>query len=656
MDGGAPGSTGLLERDHVLGVIDDIVAIASRGEGRALLLEGHAGMGKTRLCEAAVETARARKLRVVRAAGAELEQTLAFGVAGQLLRSLLSEVSPARRRALLADAPPRVLLLRQVDPGQPEDPVEEHLAVSHGLFTVLAGAAESSPALLAIDDLQWCDTASLELILYLLHRLNELQIGVVMAQRPVGDDPSAGVLMHLAAHPRVRVEQLSPLGADTVGQLLQRELGDHVNPTLIEVCRDVTGGNPFFLGALLRALREEGDLTADELARRASTLVPEAVARSLRVRVGRLGPEAAALARAVAVLGDDAPLRQAAVLAELSIAQASHSADVLAAADVLLAQEPLRFVHPLVRQAIQHDIPASERASRHLDAARLLYAEGSGAERVAAHLLLGRAEGNPWVVDRLRAAAREARVSAAPQSAVTYLERALAEPPSGGQRAELLAELGVAEAALGMDRAAEHLSCAIDGISDRARRAELALELGRAYGGRGQNALAAEAYLRGLRELESAPEAADLCDQLESAYIATGTLVPALRPQVADQAASWLSELSSSPATQGQRLLLAHRALEGAHNGEPAEEIADHAERAWDGGRILREAAPQWIGWRLVANALYSAGALERAAEVSTAAIEDARRRGSPLGFATASSPAPVPGSCRAGSMTRWLT
>jgi DNA-binding CsgD family transcriptional regulator len=81
---------------------------------------------------------------------------------------------------------------------------------------------------------------------------------------------------------------------------------------------------------------------------------------------------------------------------------------------------------------------------------------------------------------------------------------------------------------------------------------------------------------------------------------------------------------------------LAHLALEGAHRGDPAERIIDFAERAWDEGQILKQAASQWIGWRLVANSLISAGALERGGEIAEAAVQDARRRGSPPGFATA--------------------
>ncbi len=297
-----------------------------------------------------------------------------------------------------------------------------------------------------------------------------------------------------------------------------------------------------------------------------------------------------------------------------------------------------KFVHPLVRQAIEQDIAASEVASRHLDAARLLYSEGEGVERVAAHLLLGRAEGDPWVVERLQAAAREARSSGAPQSAMRYLERALAEPPNREQRARVLGELGAAEAALGRPEAAQHLAAATVETDDPHHRAELALELGRAFDAQGEHGPAAEAFAQGMRDLEVASaNDRELCDQLQAGFIATGTVVPSLRPRAAELAAEWLQDLPGRPATQGQRLLLAHLALEGAHRGEPAARIVEFAERAWDDGQILREAASQWIGWRLVANALCSAGALERSDEVCRVALQDARRRGSPLGFATAS-------------------
>ncbi len=121
-------------------------------------------------------------MRVLRAAGAELEQNLAFGVAGQLVRALLSDLPPAGRRAFLAEAPERVRSLAGArealfEPGDAGD-----LTMSHGLFTAMAGAAETRPTLLAIDDLHWCDVALLEFVLYVLHRLDELPVALVMTR------------------------------------------------------------------------------------------------------------------------------------------------------------------------------------------------------------------------------------------------------------------------------------------------------------------------------------------------------------------------------------------------------------------------------------------------------------------------------------------
>ena len=102
------GRAGLLERDDLLEAISAALDGTQAGTGQALLLEGHAGMGKTRLHEAALDEARTRGMRVLRAAGAELEQNLAFGVAGQLVRALLADLTGPARRAFLAEAPERV--------------------------------------------------------------------------------------------------------------------------------------------------------------------------------------------------------------------------------------------------------------------------------------------------------------------------------------------------------------------------------------------------------------------------------------------------------------------------------------------------------------------------------------------------------------------
>ncbi len=630
------GSSGLRERHAALEAIEQLLDAAANGSGRALLIEGHAGMGKTRLYEAALDGARGRQMRVLRGAGAELERNVTLGLATQLLEAQLGELQEPARGRVLAEAPKEVRAL--LGKGKAQSGSAGDLAISHGLFAILA--EDERPALIAIDDLHWSDPASLEFVLYMLHRLEELPLGILLTQRAGDGADVSDVLDRIATHPRVNVEPLPPLGraavAEVVTEILEAEAADE----LVDACCASTRGNPFYLHELLLALRAERDGDVAELVDRARAMAPDAVARSLRVRIGRLGSEAAWLAAAVAILGDDVPLRHAAVLTGLDLTGAANAAGALAASQILLDREPLKFVHPLVRHSVLRDIPGAERAGRHLDAARLLDAEDAGPERVAAHLLRGRTEGDAWVVETLRAAAREAQSHAAARSAVEYLRRALEEPPSGEVQCEVLAELGIAEAAAGIPSAAAHLAEARAGIRDPGRRAELALELGRALENQGLHKQAFRAFEDGLRELPAVPAAHDeieLRDQLQIGWITSGTLVPALQPHVLERSEGIVRRAPAVPRSQGQRLLLAYAGQRAAFNGEPAPTVIDFAERAWDGGKLVEQAAAIWVGWRIAATDFLMAGALERAAEVAGTAIKDAQRRGWPLGFATAS-------------------
>ena len=143
---GTRGKTGLLDRESALEAIDETLGSIGPGAGQALLVVGHPGMGKTRLHEAALDEGRARGLRVLHAAGSELEQNLAFGVASQLLRALLSSTSGAQRQALLSDAPKRLRSLDRDVEAAAETGGAEDLAVAHGLFALLAAATERKPA------------------------------------------------------------------------------------------------------------------------------------------------------------------------------------------------------------------------------------------------------------------------------------------------------------------------------------------------------------------------------------------------------------------------------------------------------------------------------------------------------------------------------
>ena len=185
-----------------------------------------------------------------------------------------------------------------------------NIALSHALFTVLAATEDRRPGLVALDDLHWCDAASLEFVLYLVHRLEELPLVVVMTRRLAHGDASSDILDRIATQPRdARSHAVRARVTRRWAELAREVLGERAEGSVVAACQQATSGNPFYVHELLLALRDERHLGTDELAEHARALAPPVVGRILRVRVGRVGDDGAALARAVAVLGDDAPLR-----------------------------------------------------------------------------------------------------------------------------------------------------------------------------------------------------------------------------------------------------------------------------------------------------------------------------------------------------------
>lgn len=628
------GASGLLERRVEVEAIEGLLDSSMTGGGAALLISGQPGLGKTRLHGVALDRARLNGVVVLRAAGSELEQTVAFGVAGQLLRSLLAGVPEDERAGLLRDAPAGVGALHATGPALDSAGADDGLAISHALLVVLAAACETRPVLVAIDDLHWCDRSSLRFVLYLLARLGELPAALLLTSQPL--EPDGAELDAIIAHRAVRILTLAPLGRAAVTTLVSDVLGDEHGEALADACLKATGGNPFYLHELLLVLAENQGGSVEQRREQAASLAPDIVIRSLRVRVGRLGADAVALVRAVAILGDEVPLRRAAALAELTLTRASTASDALGAAHVLVASEPLGFAHPLIRAAIERDVPASERASRHLKAARILASDGEGIERVAAHLLLGRAEGDGWAVEQLRAAAGEARSRGAAASAVAYLERALTEPAPEEMRAHLLAELGSAEAALGLPAADEHLTLAARASDDPRIRAQIALTHGEALHAQGLTERAAGRYQDGLDQLAQTPpeEARELREALQTAWLLSAANVPSLQAE-AVRISQELTERDGLPS-QGQRLLLAQSTFAAYFAGQPASVVTALATRAWDEGRLLDHTTASSAASLLVIAALCLAGELERSIETADATAADAGHGGAPLAFATA--------------------
>ena len=413
----------LLDREPELTAAAERLSDAHAGAGGATLLEGPGGIGKTALLQVICEDARTRGFTVLAARATQLERAFAFGIARQLLEA---PATGAQADALLAGA---ARLSRPVFDLSGVEADEHSLSVLHGLYWLCANLAERAPLLIVVDDAHWADIASLRFFVYLTRRAAGCPLAVVVATRPAAPAAQQRLLDALRDDPLTTVVRPRALDVDAIAHLV----GD-CDAELLEAVRHATGGNPFLLHELVRELPLGAAQVRD--------LGPRPVARRVLSRLVEHTPETVAVARAVAVLGADAETRHVGRLARIEPARAVAGLDALDADAITTGSRPAAFRHPIVRSAIYADIPAGERARLHATAARLLADAAVPAERVAGHLLAAEPAADAGTVEQLAAVARAALARGAPASAVTYLERALAEPPSPARRLELLAQLG----------------------------------------------------------------------------------------------------------------------------------------------------------------------------------------------------------------------
>lgn len=629
----ATGGVSLLEREAELQGLENALAIARAGRGSVTLFEGCAGTGKSRLLGEAARQAADGGMDVLRAVGDESERDFAFGVVRQLFEGRLWRADPVQRMELLAGAASIAWELFEPDPVSP--PVRDTdaiLQLVHGLFWVVQNLAEQRPLALVIDDAHWADAPSLRLLRYLANRIEELPVAVVVASRNGAGPPEPALLADLAGSPATRVLRLAPLSAEAVATVVVDRLPE-AGDAFCTVCATATGGNPFYLNELLRTVEVEDVPATDEGVEQLRQLVPDAVSRSILLRLSRLPPQAAALAQAVAVLGEG-PLADAAAVARLDPDGADRIADALSVAGVLAEGEVLACSHPIVRATVLEDTPTAERGRMQLRAAQILWAAGAPPERVSAHLLAAPPARERWVVEPLRLAAAHAISSGVPASAVRYLRRALAEPPPREIEADVLVELGQAEADAPESDAPERFRTALLMRTDPVWRARVQLMRGRALAAQGRFAEAASAFADG--EAEARGREPKLFVELEAGYLGVARLEPSLQREAAERIERLVRQPPDEDAP-GQRQLLAELALSRAWAGAPTAEVLPLAERAWAGGALLAEQGPDAHSVYLVTGALHSIDELELDLEVLEAVLHEARKRGSVMAVATAS-------------------
>jgi len=624
-----PDPTPLLEREAERAAIGTALDAVAGGTGTLIVAEGPAGIGKSRLLEVARKQASERGMRTLRARCGELEGDMAYSVVRQLFEWAVFDADEPERERLLGGSARLAGPAIGLESATAEQ-ADSSFAVMHGLYWLVSNLAAETPLLLEVDDAHWADPASLRFMLYLGARLDGIPVALATALRtsePGVDEPPVLQLRTLAD---TRYLRPAPLSAQAVAAIVSGWLGEPPAREFAEACHQASAGNPFLLHELVAAVRADHLAPTVSGADEVRRLGPDAVARALLLRLGRLPEGSGALAEAVAVLGTEVELRHAAALAGLDADQASAAADALASAEVLAAELPLRFVHPVVREAIYADVAPARRQALHASAAGVLREAGADPDAVARHMLSVAPAGDPTAVDVLRRAAGRAVGRGAADIAVRYLSRALAEPPLDTLRADLLYELGWAEWLAGEDvpAAIEHLGASVDLTSQPTRRAERVLSLARARFSTGDITGAFELMEAALEDLAGVE--AEAVARLEVEHATVGLVHPPTAPRAVKRLEE-VGALGSSPAELLQICnLAAWKWLDGT-----AEETVALAQQALAGGRLVIAEGPDSIPIYEAIWALTYADRPDLAMAALDQTLAEARRLGSAFGFVT---------------------
>jgi DNA-binding CsgD family transcriptional regulator len=566
----------LFERERELQTLEATIDGLLQGHSATVLIEGPAGIGKTRLLTETRRRAAASGIPVLSARGSELEREFPFGVVRQLFEPVLGADGGEVFSGAASPA-------RSVFEGTGGDGEAAGFAILHGLYWLTLNVGAERPLVLSVDDLHWCDRPSLRFLAYLVPRLEgqPIVLGTTLRSAEPGTDPV--LLGEIGRDPLTTTVRPRPLSHDGTGELASSLLGDAAEPPFVAACQKATSGNPLLLRELLGALAAEGVSPTAADARAVTKMDPGMVSRSVLLRLSRLPADAVAVARATSVLAEGASIAEIAALAELEESEVARATGLLVQAEILRPDTPIGFAHPLVRDAVYREQPPGERELTHFRAAQLLRSRGASTEAVATHLLMAPPRGEAEVAQLLLEAGRSAARRGAIDSAVSYLRRALAESPAGAARAEIQRELGLAESLVNGRAAAEHLRAAYVDTHEPSLRAVVAHVLVRVVNF-GESSAKAVKLARRFRD-DLPAELVDTRQALE-AFELSMIFWGALDPAEADRLQNY-RELPPG-AGVGAKMMAATAAMVNAQLDASATECSELALAALAGGDLMR--------------------------------------------------------------------
>jgi DNA-binding CsgD family transcriptional regulator len=433
----APAPRTLGREAETRALVEALDRVAS-GASAIVLIEGEAGIGKTRLLQDGLQDAHARGMQVVAGRAEELERTRPFGLLAEAFGC--ASTSPDPRRAAIS-----ALLATHGRSNQGPITVTSDPGLQFRTVDAFADLAEelalSGPLVIGVDDLQWADPSSLLTLATVSRRLAYLQVALIGCLRPAPRVAELERLRSALEAAGARCLALGPLADRAVHELVADTVAADPGPRLLT---EIAGaaGNPLFATELLGALIQEGAITtAGGRAEVAETTLPPSLRLTILRRLSFLPDDTLQALQAASILGSAFSLVDLATVADrTALGLATALTEAIRTGVLRDDGAHLRFRHDLIRDAIYEDLPGSVRQALHHEAGQRLAHAHAPALLVAEHLARGAGAADAEAVTWLTRAAREAAATS-PDVAADLLERAigLMDPAHPG-RDRLLAE------------------------------------------------------------------------------------------------------------------------------------------------------------------------------------------------------------------------
>jgi DNA-binding CsgD family transcriptional regulator/tetratricopeptide (TPR) repeat protein len=404
-------------REPEQAILADLIAGTADGTAGIVVIDGPAGIGKSRLVQHAGRLAAQGGFAVAAARSDELDQVTPLGPLLTALRACEPAIIGGDDRLLI--------------PGL----ADQRLWLLDRLHTALESAAAAQPVLICIDDLQWADQATLQAAAALPAELFSVPIAWILARRTAPVTSAMHALLGRLADLGARRIGVGPLTPAAAGELASDILGASPGGPLSRLI-DQAHGNPFYLTELLRTLVDTGRVLIDHgQASLHGDGLPEQFHASVRSHIRGLSPGTRELLQVASVIGNDFAVGDLAAVIGRPSGHILGQVLEATGAGLLTDYGPavLGFRHDLIRQAIYSELPSPVRQSLHRDAAAALSRSGASASRVAAHLAHGARPGDEEAL-RLLEAAAAALAPTNPSAAADAARQALDLLPAGDPR------------------------------------------------------------------------------------------------------------------------------------------------------------------------------------------------------------------------------